>query len=89
MNWENLARQIVRAELVRRGLTYGGLAARLEDIGVDESERAIANKMSRGTFTFVFVLQVMKAIGVTSLNFEPATHSLPPRTRSATRRKRI
>jgi len=46
MNWENEARRIVRAELVRRGITYKGLAARLVAIGVKETERSIANKMS-------------------------------------------
>jgi len=70
MNWENEARRIVRAELVRRGVTYQGLASLLQSIGVRETERSIANKMSRGTFSFVFVLQCFKAIGAEWVNFE-------------------
>lgn len=70
MNWENEARRIVRAELVRRGLTYQRLATRLQAIGVEESERSIANKMSRGTFSFVFFLQCMKAVGATTVSFD-------------------
>jgi hypothetical protein len=70
MNWENEARRIVRAELVRRGITYKGLAARLVGIGVEETERSIANKMSRGTFTFVFVLQCLQAVGAKSMAIE-------------------
>jgi hypothetical protein len=72
MNWENEARRIVRAELVRRGITYKGLAARLVAIGVNETERSIANKMSRGTFSFVFVLQCLQAIGAKSMTVEIA-----------------
>jgi hypothetical protein len=67
INWQNDARRIVRVELVRRGLTYQQLAERLEALGVEETERSIANKMSRGTFSFVFVLQCMKAIGADSI----------------------
>ena len=70
MNWENEARRIVRAELVRRGVTYQGLASRLRAMGVRETERSIANKMSRGTFSFVFVLQCLRAIGAESVSFE-------------------
>ena len=72
MNWENEARRIVRAELVRRGITYKGLAARLVAIGVKETEGSIANKMSRGTFTFVFVLQCLQAVGAKSMTMEIA-----------------
>lgn len=67
MNWENEARRILKAELARRGVTYERLAGRLEAIGVKETERSIANKMSRGTFPFTFVLQCIKAIGADAL----------------------
>lgn len=70
MNWENEARRILRAELVRRGVTYQRLASHLQALGVTETERSIANKMSRGTFSFVFVLQCLKAIGAESVSFE-------------------
>lgn len=70
VNWENEARRIVRAELVRRGLTYEELATRLSAIGVEETERAIANKMSRGTFSFTFVLQCMRAIGADTVTID-------------------
>lgn len=69
MNWENEARRIVKAELVRRGFTYERLAKRLKTIGINETERSIANKMSRGTFSFVFFLQCMQAIGNREVNF--------------------
>jgi hypothetical protein len=77
MNWENEARRIVRAELVRRGLTYAMLARRLQELGVKETERSVANKMSRGTFSFVFYLQCMSAMGVEQVAFDL---SLPRKT---------
>ena len=55
---------------MRRGLTYQQLANRLKALGIDETERSIANKMSRGTFSFVFVLQCMKAIGAESVTID-------------------
>ncbi len=71
MNWENEARRIVRVELVSRSLTYAKLATRLKKAGIEETERSIANKMSRGTFSFVFFLQCMKVMGVKTINLEP------------------
>ena len=70
MNWENEARRILRAELVRRGVTYQRLASRLQALGLKETERSVANKMSRGTFSFAFVLQCLSAIGAESVSFE-------------------
>lgn len=62
MHWENEARLLLKAEIVRRGITYERLAKRLQSIGVAETTRAIANKMSRGSFSFVFFLQCMTAL---------------------------
>jgi hypothetical protein len=47
---------------------YKQLAVLLEGIGVEETERSIASKISRGAFTFAFFLQCMKALG------RPAVH---------------
>ena len=32
-------------------------------MGLEETSRSIANKMSRGTFSFAFFLQCMRALG--------------------------
>lgn len=72
MIWENEARLLLKAEIARRGVTYDRLAKRLNAIGINETTRSIANKMSRGTFSFVFFLQCMKALGAQSV-----TISLP------------
>jgi Domain of unknown function (DUF6471) len=62
-DWESLARNLLRAELMRRGLSYACLVEALAAIGVEETEAGIKNKVSRGRFTLVFFLQAMVAIG--------------------------
>lgn len=62
--WESLARNMLRAELMRRGLSYARLVEALAAIGVEETEAGIKNKVARGRFTLVFFLQAMAAIGV-------------------------
>jgi len=62
-DWNAQARTILKAELVRKGIGYKRLAELLAEIGVEETPSAITNKMSRGTFSFAFFLQCMRAIG--------------------------
>ena len=65
--WQAKAKNLVKAELKRRGVSYAQLAEKLREIGVHDSERNISNKLSRGSFTAVFLLQVMEAIGAKDL----------------------
>jgi hypothetical protein len=44
-------------------VSYRELAELLTQLGVVETERSVASKMSRGSFSFAFYLQVMKALG--------------------------
>ena len=53
-DWEARARGILRSEMARRGVTYAQLAEKLAAIGVDENERNLRNKVSRGKFTAGF-----------------------------------
>lgn len=61
-DWESLARNMLRANLMQRGFSYANLVEALAAIGVEETEAAIKNKVSRGRFPFVFFLQSMAAI---------------------------
>lgn len=65
--WENKVKGLLKAELTRKGITYAQLVGKLADIGVVDSERNIRNKMSRGKFTAVFLIQCLEAIGTSSL----------------------
>ena len=65
--WSDRAKNLLRSELKRKGLTYVQLSDLLEKIGVQENEKNIANKISRGVFTMAFFLQCMAAIEVREL----------------------
>jgi hypothetical protein len=65
--WSDRAKNLLRSELKRKGVTYAQLSDLLEQIGVQENEKNIANKISRGVFTMAFFLQCMAAIEVTEL----------------------
>ena len=60
--WQAKARNLVKGQLKLRGISYRELVQRLDKIGVKETEQNIANKLSRGGFSAVFLLQVMEAI---------------------------
>lgn len=65
--WSDRAKNLLRSELKRKGVTYAQLSDSLDKIGVQENEKNIANKISRGVFTMAFFLQCMAAIEVTEL----------------------
>ena len=67
VEFETRAKNLLKAELKRRGVTYAGLAEKLAGIGVSENERNLNNKISRGGFTAAFLLQCLQAVGVTDL----------------------
>jgi hypothetical protein len=65
--WEDRVKGMLKAELKRRGVTYSDLVGKLADLGVMDSEPNIRNKISRGKFTAVFLVQCLTAIGATDL----------------------
>ena len=66
--WQARAKGLLKGELKRRGISYRDLSERLAAIGVQESEANIANKISRGGFSAVFLIQCMDAIGAKSIS---------------------
>ena len=69
-DWEAKARGLLRAEMVKQGLTYNQLIERLKAVGVSEDERNLRNKVSRGKFTAAFLMQCLTAIGCHTLHLE-------------------
>jgi hypothetical protein len=65
--WEAKVKGLLKAELKKRGVTYAALVGKLADIGVMDSEPNIRNKLARGKFTAVFLIQCLEAIGASSL----------------------
>ncbi|WP_353527002.1 DUF6471 domain-containing protein [Aurantiacibacter hainanensis] len=68
--WEDHVKTLLKVELKRKGVTYSELAGKLADIGVMDSEPNIRNKISRGKFTAVFLVQCLTAIGVNSVRLD-------------------
>jgi Domain of unknown function (DUF6471) len=66
-NWEAKARGILRAEMAKQNVTYSQLLEKLKSIDVEEDERNLRNKVSRGKFTAAFMLQCLTAMGVNDL----------------------
>lgn len=68
--YEERAKNLLKAEIKRRGMGYADLAAKLAEIGIHETERNLANKVSRGGFTAAFMLQCLVAIGAKELRLD-------------------
>lgn len=66
-DWEDQVKGLLKAELKRRNISYAELVGKLADIGVMDSEPNVRNKLSRGKFTAVFLVQCLEAIGASSL----------------------
>jgi hypothetical protein len=69
-DWTAYTKQLLRAEMMRKGINYKGLVEKLAAIGVKDSEANLRNKISRGGFTGAFLIQCLVAMGVTSLRLE-------------------
>jgi hypothetical protein len=65
--WETKVKGLLKAELKRRNVSYNQLVEKLATIGAVDSEPNIRNKLARGKFTAVFLIQCLTAIGAQSL----------------------
>ena len=68
--WQAQVKGLLKAELKKRNLSYADLAEKLAAIGIKENDRNISNKIGRGSFTAVFFVQCMEAIGAKTIHFE-------------------
>lgn len=66
-DWEDQVKGLLKAELKRRNISYAELVGKLADIGVMDSEPNVRNKLSRGKFTAVFLIQCLEAIRADTL----------------------
>ena len=65
--WEAKVKGLLKAELKRRNVSYAQLVEKLDAIGIVDSEPNIRNKLSRGKFTAVFLIQCLESIGASEL----------------------
>ena len=66
--YEEKAKNLLKGEMKRRGITYAQLAERLGVLGLEETDRNLANKISRGGFTAAFLLQCLSAVGANQIS---------------------
>ena len=62
-DWKHKAKGLLKTEIVKRNLSYVDVAERLKQLGIEETPQNISNKIARGTFGAIFMLQVLTAIG--------------------------
>lgn len=68
--WQGAAKGLLRAELARRQLSYADLAKKLSQVGISETDRNLSNKVARGSFTAVFLIQCLHAIGCKTIHLD-------------------
>jgi uncharacterized protein CbrC (UPF0167 family) len=61
--WQERVKGLLKAELKKRGITYKQLAERLSEFGNQQTDKNIANKLARGGFSAVFLVQCLSVIG--------------------------
>lgn len=69
-DWEEKAKSLLRAEMARKSVTYAQLVEKLAMIGIDDNERNLRNKVSRGKFTAGFFLQCLYALQSSQLHLD-------------------
>lgn len=62
-DWSDAAGRLLKGELAREGVSLALLADRLQAIGVQETESSVKNKIWRGTFSAVFLMQCLHVLG--------------------------
>ncbi len=67
VEFEARAKNLLKSELKRKGVTYAQLAEKLAGLDIHENERNLNNKISRGGFSAAFLLQCLTAIGTTDM----------------------
>jgi hypothetical protein len=66
------AKRLLRAEMVKRGLSHDDLAERPHQMGIEETLVNIRNKVARGKFMASFLLECFEAMGVQVVRLEDA-----------------
>ena len=66
--WKNYVKGLLKAEIAKRNLNYVDIAERLKKVGVEETPQNISNKIGRGTFGAIFMMQILQVIECEELN---------------------
>jgi hypothetical protein len=65
--WGQLVGSLMKANMKLAQIGYRELAARLADLGIDQTPANLSGKFAHGRFSATLMLQVLTACGVTAL----------------------
>lgn len=71
-DWGNAPKRYLKAEMAKYGITQIELAERLTKLGIPETKSTVAKKLSRGTFSGIFLFQCLKAMNINYVNLTDA-----------------
>lgn len=75
-SWNRLARRIIQDALDKRDISLEKLATMLEDeYGHKYTANALSARITRGTFTLAFFLQLVAALNIEKLDLVPWVHT--------------
>lgn len=63
VDWNEEARNVLKGALKRGGVSYADLREKLANMGIEETEANLRNKVNRGKFSAAFFLQCCAAMG--------------------------
>jgi len=66
-DYETKMALILKSEIKRAGLTYATLTDKLNEMGIDEKEANVRNKIGRGKFSAAFMAECLDAMDVKEL----------------------
>lgn len=66
--WAKEATRLVKYVMLTKNVNYIELAQKLEEIGVVDTPKNLNNKIQRGTFSAILLLQILQALEVSELN---------------------
>ena len=69
-DWNEHSKRLLKAELIKRGISNEELASRLQRIGLNETKASIDSKICRGTFSASFLMQCLHVIGCNYFTIE-------------------
>lgn len=72
-DWQDRLKGMIKAELAKRNINYVALAGMLEEAyGVTDSPQNLSNKIARGKFSAIFMVQVLEVIGCEKMDINSA-----------------
>jgi len=67
--WQDRVKGLLKSELAKRNINYVQLAEMLKEAyGSTESSQNLSNKIARGKFSAIFMVQVCEVIGCETLH---------------------